>query len=60
MCVPYLTSTTLIPCEKRVVSPHKLRDLGTLAELLLIARQWVGVVGEAAVHVELLSVQTVR
>lgn len=40
--------------------PHKLRDLGTLAELLLIARQGMGVAGEAAVHRELPAVQMER
>lgn len=44
--------------KKRVARPHTLRDVGTLAELLLIARQGVGMVGEAAVCRELPAVQT--
>lgn len=46
--------------KKGVESPHSLWDFGTLSELLLIDRQWVGGAGEAAVHVELPGEQMVR
>ena len=60
MSVLYLTRTAHTLREEGVESPHRLGDLETLTEHLLIYRQWLGGAGEATVHVELPGEQMVR